>query len=183
MKLKNTLIFIITIFIMFYPTIGYTWVQNTTYEACNIVNMIIAGVMRLISVIIAISYITIAIAYIRYSEKEKKAKNIVIWLIITIIQIIILIFGATLVTEIGMETYTYPQRERYQSTEIGTGISNSIRAIALVSIIVYIIKSISYFKKSNKENKENKEKIIKLIKWQLITWLIVAGLLLFARIW
>ena len=103
--------------------------------------------MKLVAFMVAISYITIAIRHIRFSEQEikQKTKNLRIWLIITIMQIAILLFGASWVIEVGMETYTYPIEEVYQSFDINTLITNSIIITAFVSIVFYIIKAITYF--------------------------------------
>jgi len=183
MKLKKGLIIaiIISITLMFIPTEVFAWLAKDTYEACNIINMCISGLMRMTVFIITISFITLSIRHIRYSEKEtkQKAKNILIWLVITIIQITILLLGATWVTQVGMETY-WSTGERYQFHEIDGYISYAIRIVAMFLIVFYIIKSFVYWVQSEKEDIQ---KIINLAKWQMITATVVVILLILATNW
>ena len=94
-------------------------------------------------------------------------------------QIIILLVGAFWVKEIGIETY-WTSGERYQFNEIDGYISNAIRISALFLIIFYTLKSIVYWVQSEKE--EDK-KIINIAKWQMITIVIIGGLLILATNW
>lgn len=182
MKLKKvlTIIAIISIILISNSIQVYGWTQRT-YEACNIINTCISGTIKLIAFIVAISYITVAIRYMRDAKEEKKQKlkNLLIWLIITIIQVTVLLLGAAWVTNAGIETYTYPTGERYGTYKLSEIISNAVRIIAFVSIMFYIIKSIAYFATSEEKNKE---KITNLVKWQIITAIIVAILLNLAKI-
>lgn len=182
MKLKKvlTLIAITSIILICNSIEVYGWVQRT-YEACNIINVCIAGTLKLIAFIVSISYITVAIRYIRNSKQEskQKLKNLLTWLIITAIQVMFLLLGATGVTEVGMETYIYSTGEREGTYQLSAFIANAVRIIAFVSMIFYIIKSIAYFVTSEEENKQ---KITKLVKWQVITAIIVAVLLKLATI-
>jgi len=170
-----TLIAIMSIILICNSIEVYGWVERI-YQACNIINVCIAGTLKLIAFIISISYITVSIRYIRDSKKEKKQKlkNLLIWLIITIIQVTVLLLGAAWVTEIGMETYIYPTGERYGTYKLSSFMSNAIRIITFVSIVFYIIKSIAYFATSQEKNKE---KITNLVKWQIVISTIAAILL------
>ena len=167
---------------MMLPTEVFAWLDKDIYYACNKVNICISDIMKIIAVIIGISYITLALAYIKHSKQEKKQKttNLLKWLLLVIIQIAILLVGALWVTKVGMEPYWHPSGERYQFNEIDGYISNGIRITSLISIIVYTISSIIYFVKSKQENDK---KIINLAKWQMITIIIVAMLLLLATNW
>lgn len=182
MKIKKVIIIIISIFLMCIPTKAFAWLQYDTYNACNKVNICISLLLILVAIIICIAYISISISYIRHSKKEKsqKVKDLLKWLVITIIQISVLIFGALGVGKIGMEWYWYPSGERFQFNEIDGYISNSIRIIAFISIIAYIVTAIIYFFKSKKENDK---KLINLVKWQIITIALVFALLLLATNW
>ena len=184
MKLKKYILLIIFISIILFiiPTQSLAWLVKDIVYACNKINLCIAWILRIVGIIIAIAYISLSIGYLKYSKKEKKQKikNILNWLIITVLQIAILFIGAFAVTEIGMEEYWYPTWERFQFSEIDGYISNGIRITALISIVAYIITSIIYFFKSKKENNQ---KIINIAKWQLITATLVAGLLVLATNW
>jgi len=175
-------IIILSIILIMFPTNAFAWLGKEIYYACNPINMHISGLMKIIAVIIAITYITIALGHMRHSteEKNKKNKNHLKWMLIVIIQVTILLLGSLWVKQVGIEPYWYPSGERYQFNEIDGYISNGIRITALVSIIVYIITSIIYFFKSKKENNE---KIINLAKWQMITIMIVTVLLVIATKW
>lgn len=179
MKIKKalTIIAIISIILISNSIHVYGWTQRT-YEACNIINTCMAGTIRLIAFIIAITYLTVAIRCMRNIKKENKQK-LLAWLIITIIQVTVLLLGATWVTTIGIETYTYPTGERYGTYKLSEIISNAVRIIAFVSIMFYIIKSIAYFATSEEKNKA---KITNLVKWQIVTGIIVAILLNIAKI-
>ena len=78
-----------------------------------------------------------------------------------------------------METY-WSNGTRYQFNEIDGYISYGIRALALIFIIAYIITSIVYFAKSKNQKIQ---KIENIVKWQVITFAVVAGLLILARRW
>ena len=180
MKLKNVLILlIISIILISIPVEIFAWTtKDATYEVCNIINVCISGTIKIVAWTIAIIYVVQATKYMKLSKEEpsKKIKNIQLSLIITIIQVVLLIFGASWVIKIGMETYT--NGEIYQLFDVNTLIPNFIRIIAFVLIIFYIIKSIIYF---ISEEKSIKQKVINLIKWELITAIIVVILLILAN--
>lgn len=174
-------IIIITIILMCIPTNAFAWLQYTTYEACNIINLGISGLLKTIAFIIAIGYVKGIIKYIQFSkvEKKQKVKNILTSLVMVIVEITFFWAASLWVKEIGMETY-WSSGERYQFREIDGFISNGIRITALISIVAYIITTISYFIKSKQENIRKLENVI---RGQIITSTIVAGLLVFARNW
>lgn len=175
-------IIIISTIIMMFPTEVFAWLPYSTYDACNKINIYISLILIIVAIITFITYISVSIVYMIHSKKEKnqKNKNVVKWLIITIIQIAVLLIGALGVRKIGMELYWYPSGERYRFNEIDDYISNGIRIAALVLIIAYIITAIMYFFKSKQETDK---KIINLAKWQMMTIVIVAGLLTLATNW
>lgn len=180
MKIKK--IILIIIILMMIPAKVFAWLPYTTYEACNKINIYLSLFLQAVAILIALSYITFAISYIRYSKKTRKEKfkNIYKWFIIVLLQILILQMESFCIQKVGMELYWHPSGERYQFKEIDGYISNGIRITAFVPIIAYIITAISYFIKSKKEKEE---KIKKLIKWQVITATVVAVLLILARNW
>ena len=106
-------------------------------------------------------------------------KNALTWLIVAIVEVVFCLGGAIWVEEIGIEKY-WSSGERYQFNEIDGYISNSVRIMALISIIAFIVSAIVYFAKS-KEN--NLIKIEKIIKWQIIMASVVAILLILATRW
>ena len=178
---KITLSIIISAILIFIPTQIHAWLQLSTYEACNIVNLGISWLIKTVAFIITISYITGVVQYIKHSKHEKKQKtqNILTWSAISIIQIIFLLVTTVWVKEIGMETY-WSNGTRYQFNEIDGYISYGIRALALIFIIAYIITSIVYFAKSKNQKIQ---KIENIVKWQVITFAVVAVLLILARRW
>lgn len=180
MKFKKELtILIISIILTSIPVLTFAWTtKETTYEVCNIINVCISGTMKIVAWAIAIIYIVQAIKYIKFSKQEpqQKIKNIQISIIITIIEIVILLFGASWVLDIGMETYNIG--ETYQSFEINKLVPNSMRIIAFVLLLFYIIKSIIYFATSEDDNKQ---KVKHLIKWQIVTAVVFVILLLLAK--
>lgn len=181
MKIKKTIILIISIILISITTHAFGWLQYSTYEACNIVNYGISWLLRTIAFIIIISYFTGAIQYIKRSnqDKKQKIKNLLTWLIICIVQVTFLLAGSAWVTEIGMETY-WSSGERYQFNENDVYISNSIRIVAFIAILIYIITTLIYVAKSKQEKIKKAEN---LIKWQVVISAIVAGLLVFAKNW
>lgn len=184
MKNKKAIIsgLIISIILMLFPLKIFAWTPYDVYDKCNIVNLLISILLIIVAISILVTYIMMTKRYIKNSkeEKQQKTKTAKKWLIITIIQIIILLFGAFAVREIGMEWYWNHTGERFQINEIDGYISNAIRIVALIFIIMYIVTSIIYFKKSQKENTI---KIINLVKWQIVIIAIVASLLTLARNW
>lgn len=134
--------------------------------------------MKIVAWTIAIIYILQVIKYMKLSKEEprKKIKNIQLSLIITIIQILILLFGASWVIDVGMEIYNVG--EIYQAFDINKLIPNAMRIIAFVLLLFYIIKSIIYFTSSEEENKK---KVKKIIKWQIATGIIFVVLLLWTK--
>ena len=167
---------------MLIPTKVFAWLPHETTETCNMVHACIAILLRVLTIIGGLGYITGAIIYIRYSEKEpkEKVKNILISLALFIIQIAILILGASWVKSIGMEEYWIDTGRINQTNIMRSYIPNMIRTFALASIMSYIITGITYFIKSRDKNKQ---KIINLAKWQIITIIIVVVLLLIATNW
>ena len=178
---KKQLIVIISTLLMCIPTQIFAWLQYSTYEACNRINEGISWFLKTVAFIIAISYITGAIQYIKHSKQssKQKTKNILTWLIIATVEVVFCLGGTVWVKEIGMETY-WSSGERYQFNEIDGYISNGLRIIALISIIAYIIKSIVYYAKSKEDNLIKMEKVI---KWQVIMASVVAILLILATRW
>ena len=103
MKLKKSLSsIIIGMSLTLNPTIVLGWLQQR-YQY-NIVNIRISNLLRFIAIIASLAYILVAILYMVNSqqEKNKKIKNILIWLIITIIAVALLVYGANLVFEAGI---------------------------------------------------------------------------------
>ena len=182
MKLnKKQLIIMLSTLLISIPSQIFAWLQYSTYEACNTINIGISWFLKAVAFIIAISYITGSIQHIKHSEQssKQKIKNILTWLIIAIVEVTFCLGGAIWVEEIGMETY-WSSGERYQFNEIDGYLSNSLRIIALIAIIAFIIRAIVYFAKS----KEDKLiKIEKMIKWQVIMSSVVAILLILATRW
>ena len=183
MKIKKitSLIMIASIIVLCIPTQINGWLSTTTYEICNSINICISWILKIAAFIVTITCITGTIQYARHSKQEKKQKNkdVLTGLAMTITQFMFLFGGSLWVKEIGMETY-WSNGVRFQFNEIDGYISNGIRIIALISIIVYIVASIIYFAKSKKEKVEKLENVI---RWQLITALIVIGLLILATKW
>lgn len=175
MKLKKELILtaIISIILINIPAEIFAWgtVRNATYEVCNMINVCIAGTLRIVALAIAIIYV-VSIIKTKTSSKEETPQKIPTSLIPMIIQIVVLLLAAFFVTQIGMETYTYGMN--YKAFDI----SDIMRIMAFVAIIFYIIKAIIYFATSEEENKQ---KIKTLIIWQIITAIITTILLVFAR--
>jgi len=181
MKTKKVLIFIVSIILMSIPITSLAWLPpGSTYIAPNKINLGISAILSMTAFVVCISYITMAMGYLRVSDDEgkQKAKNIFMWLIITIMQVTILVIGAYWVKEIGMEKYLFPSRERYQTSALSGYISSGLRLTALASILIYIIKGIRYYFKSEEETKN---KVIKLAKWQLALDTIVVILLICAK--
>lgn len=181
MKIKKLIIFIISIILIYIPTQSFAWLEYSTYEKTNIITAIIAFIMKILAFIIGISYVTISMQYLKHSnqDKWKKIKNILVWLVIVVVEIVFFIGGALLVNNIGIETY-WTSGERFQFNKIDGYISNGIRIVALVLMIMYLLISSIYFIKSKKE-KINKTSNI--IKWQVIISAIIAGLLILATRW
>ena len=103
MKLKKSLSsIIIGMSLTLNPTIVLGWLQQR-YQY-NIINIRISYLLRFIAIIASLAYILVAILYMVNSqqEKSKKIKNIIIWLIITIIAVALLSYGAQLVFEAGI---------------------------------------------------------------------------------
>jgi len=181
MKIKKILSLIISIILIYIPSQSFAWLQYSIYEKSNIINESISFIMKLLAFAIGISYITLGIQYLKHSEQEKKQKikNALIWVMVIIVEIIFLVSGSLWVKEIGMETY-WTSGERYQFNEIDGYISNGIRVIAFILMMAYILIATIYYKKSKHEKILKAEKII---KWQVITFAVVAGLLILATRW
>lgn len=106
MKLKKAKLTTLCIVIMLslYSAKSYALVARTVY---NEVNVLISSIMKGAIPILTIAYIIFAIIYLKKSKKEKeiKIKTLSILLIIDIILVIALYYGANIVLEAG-ETYT-----------------------------------------------------------------------------
>ena len=181
MNLKKSLILlIISIILISIPAeiLAWTTSQKITYEICNIVNVCIAGTLRISALVLAIIYIIGTIKYAKNSKEKPKQKmnKIKAVTIITIIEIILLLFGALGVIEVGMETYV--KGESYNAFGAERLIPNALRIIAFVAIVFYIIKSIIYFVT---EKEDSMQKIKTLIKWEVITAIITTVLLIIAQ--
>ena len=178
---KKQLIMIISTLLMCIPSQIFAWLQYSTYETCNVINLGISWFLKAVAFIIVISYITGAIQHIKCSEKsiKQKIKNILTWLIIAIVEVTFCLGGVIWIQEIGMETY-WSSGERYQFNEIDGYISNGLRIMALIAIIAFIIRSIVYFAKSKEDKLIKMEKVI---KWQVIMASVIAMLLIFATKW
>lgn len=172
MKLKKELILttLISIILINIPTKIFAWVTEikTTYEVCNMINICIAGTLRIVALAIAIMYVVLLLKTKKSSKKEKMPKS----LILVIIQIAVLLLAAFFVTQIGMETRIYG--EEYQVFEF----PDIIRIIAFVAIIFCIIKVTIHYVSSEEENKQ---KIITIAQLEALTSVIAAILLIFAK--
>lgn len=181
MKLKKSLILlIISIILINIPAEIFAWTTRevVTYEVCNIINLCIAGTLRIAALVLAIIYIVSMSKYIKNAKENPKQKmnKIKVITIITIIEIVLLLFGASWVIDVGMETYIKGQA--YQAFNAESLIPNVLRIIAFVAIFFYIIKSIIYFAS---EKEEIQQKIKTLIKWEVVTAIITAVLLIIAQ--
>ena len=176
---RKSLIMIFSIILICMPTQIFAWTENTTYEACNIINSGISWLLKTMTFIIVISYMTGVIQYIKNSqiERKQKIKNIITWLIILIVEVSFLLSSALWVTQIGMETY-WSTGERVQLSAGNGCITYYTRIFALILIIIYIITAIIYIAKSKQEKLRKAENVI---RWQIITSAIVAGILIYAR--
>lgn len=180
MKLKNALILIISIILISIPAEIFAWTTRevVTYEVCNMINICIAGTLRLVAFVLAIIYIVNMSKYIKTSKEEpkQKIKKIKIITVITIIEILFLLFGALGVIRVGIETYV--KGEVYQAFNTQSLIPNALRIIAFVAIFFYLIKSIIY---SVSPEEDLTQKIKTLIKWEVGTGIIAAVLLIIAQ--
>lgn len=181
MKIKKIIIFIISIILIYIPTQSLAWLEYSVYEKTNIITTIMAFIMKILAFIIGISYITISIQYLKHSkqDKKKKIKNILTWLVIAVVEIVFFIGGALFVNNIGIEMY-WTSGERFQFNEIDGYISNGIRIIALVLMIMYFLISIIYYIKSKKEKIQ---KTGNIIKGQIMVSAVITGLLILATRW
>ena len=178
---KKQLIMIISTFLICIPSQIFAWLQYTTYEVCNTINVGISWFLKAVAFIIVISYITGAIQHIKHSEQssKQKTKNVLTWLIVSIVEVGFCLGGAIWVKEIGMETY-WSSGERFQFNPIDGYISNGLRIMALISIIAFIIRAIVYYANSKEDNLIKMEK---MVKWQVIMASVVAILLILATRW
>lgn len=185
MKTKKVLLVvaIMGIILMLNPAEVFGWlVNNQTYEAYNGINIFISNVIKIIALIVAISYISVADMYFRHSkdDKEQKKKNILKWLGLTLAQILALACLAIWIRKVGLETYFVATGERVQPSILSGYVSIILRVSSLIVILFYIISSIIYYFKSQKESEE---KLTNIVKYQIITSIIIVVLLLCARIW
>ena len=174
MKIKK-LILIVMISLILISIPGQIWawgaVARSTYEVCNMINICIAGTLRIVAFAVGIIYISAIIKH-KASSKEEMSKKISKSIIPIIIQIVVLLVAAILVTQVGLETRIYG--EKYQVFDF----SDIFRIIAFVSIVFCIIKAIIHYVSSEGENKQ---KIITIAKLEVITSIIVTILLIFAK--
>lgn len=171
---------IISLMLISIPTVIFAWTTKAvvTYEVCNMINVCISGTLRSAAFIIAIIYIVGMSKYIKNSKENPKQKmrKIKLSTIITIIEIALLLLGASWVIEIGMETYAKGEVYEVFSTE--SLIPNLLRIMAFVAIFFYIIKSVIYFMSTEGDSIQ---KIKHLIKWEVITVIIAVVLLIVAQ--
>ena len=182
MKSKKILVPILTTLLLIsIPTKIFGWLEQSTYESCNMINSLISGLLRIIAFIFTIICITGSIQYIKHSKREKKEKikDVLTACLIILTQVMFLFSASIWVTEIGMERY-WSNGQRYQFNAIDGYISNGIRMIALISIIAYIITSITYLVKSKRDEMQKLEDVI---KWEIIISVIVVLLLILAKRW
>ena len=181
MKTKNVLILIIGIILICIPTQVFAWLPHETIERCNPINFFISALMRMMAFIVAIGYITGALGYLRYSKKggKQKAKNVLLWLVIAILQIAILLFGAAGVYKVGMEEYWIDSGRINQVSEVRGFFSSLMRVTALTTLLTYLINGILYFAKSKDEIYV---KIKKMLKWQVIVAIVLTITLTIAKI-
>lgn len=110
MKQKKILLTALgTAIMLFFTSVkSYAFMPRIVY---NKVNLIIARIMKYAIPIFIISYIIFAIIYIKKSKNDKKVKikKLAILLLINIIVVIALYFGADMVLEAG-KTYTSSPR-------------------------------------------------------------------------
>jgi len=137
--------------------------------------------MRIMAFIAIIAYITGTLGYVRHSKEEKKQKisNILIWLVITVLQVTLLLFGAVGVYKVGMEEYWLDSGRINQVNGVRGFLSSLMRVTALTTILTYLISGIIYFAKSKEEKYA---KIKKLLKWQIIVAIILMITLYIAKI-
>ena len=137
--------------------------------------------MRMIVFAIVIGYITGALGYLRYSKKDgkQKAKNLLLWLIIVILQIAILLFGASGVYKVGIEEYWIHTGKINKVNEVRGFFSSFMRVTALTTFLTYLINGIIYFVKSKEETYV---KIKKILKWQLLVAIVLTTTLTIAKI-
>lgn len=106
MKLKKVILTTLGIAIMLFLNSVKSY-ANVARVAYNEVNVVISSIMKYAIPILIIAYIIFAIIYLKKSKKEKKIKikTLSILLVIDIIAVIGLYFGADMVLEAG-KTYT-----------------------------------------------------------------------------
>ena len=181
MKTKNVLILIIGIILICIPTQVFAWLAHETIERCNPINFFISALMRVMAFVVAIGYITGAIGYVRYSKKERKqkAKKVLLWLVMVILQIAILLFGAFCIYKVGMEEYWVDTGKINQVNEVRGFFSSLMRITAVTSLITYLISGIIYIAKSKDEIYV---KIKKMLKWQVIVAIVLTITLTIAKI-
>ena len=185
MKTKKVLvsIAILGVILMLMPLETFAWLAvDSTYEKCNVLNVVISNAMKIIALIVGISYIVVSDMYMRYSKdpKEEKTTNVKKWLLITISQIVVLACGAIWVKIVGVETFWLATGDRVQPSLWSGYASIAMRIFSLILMLFYIVLAIIYYFKS--EQKSN-EKLKKIIEYQVITSIIIVVLLLCARIW
>lgn len=109
MKLKKIIFFLLVtcLFLFLNSTVVFSVKARIAY---NPVNVFLAVSMLLVSIIIILAYVIFSIKYIKKSNKEKKEKikKIILWLIITIVVVIGLLFGAKFVFETGIGLTSSP---------------------------------------------------------------------------
>lgn len=179
MKLKKVVLslIIISAILISIPTLVFAFMPHYQY---NSINMIISMILSALIPIIALIYIIWGIKYLIKSKDDKieKIKKIVKWLIITIVGIAILIVGNSWVVMSGIESWSPMSNKIFQHNKVAYATAQTMRLIALVTIMVDIIFSVIYAIKS----KEPSKKIKNITKGIIITVVTVVLMLYIAPI-
>lgn len=179
MKQKNVILSMITIsaILISIPTLVFAIMPHYQY---NSINMIISMILSALIPIIALIYIIWGIKYLIKSKDDKieKIKKIVKWLIITIVGIAILIVGNLWVFMSGRESWSPMSNTVFQHNKFAYATAQTMRLIALGSIIADIIFSVIYAIKS----KEADKKIKNITKGIIMTVVTVVLMLYIAPI-
>lgn len=180
MKLKNVLTKIIGIvaILISIPTLAFAVMPHYSY---NSINMAISMILGLLIPIVALVYIIWGIKYAIKSKDDKieKIKKIVKWLIITVAGIAILVVGNLWVLGNGRESWSTLSDTVFKPNKFAYATAQTMRLIALGTIIVDIIYSAIY---SIKSKKEPSQKIKNITKGLIMTAVTVVLLLYIAPI-
>lgn len=180
MKAKNVIlsIIIISAIIISIPTLTFAVMPHYSY---NSINMAISMILGILIPIIAIAYVIWGIKYAIKSKDDKsvKLRKIMKWLIITVAGIAILIVGNLWVLSNGRESWSSLSDTVFKPNKFAYATAQTMRLIALGSIIVDIIYSAIY---SIKSEKEPSQKIKNISKGIIMTVATVVLLLYIAPI-